>query len=140
MHARFFGGDLTSFDEVGHERVVARDLLQVSFVQKVGARIAHLRDEQAFAFEHGCGERGAHAVASDALAGGLHHVVVGCFDRSGEPFGIEMAWREFGKRIHGDLGSDLAAHAIRYGEEWRNDDKAVFIVIAHVANVRAASE
>ena len=55
-----------------------------------------------------------------------------------------MAWREFGKRIHGDLGSDLAcfmtAHAIRYGEEWRNDDKAVFIVIAHVANVRAASE
>ena len=83
------------------------------------ARIAYLRDEQALAFEHGSGERGAHAVAPDALAGGLHHVVVGCFNRSGESFGIEMAGCEFGKRIHGDLGSDLAcfmtAHAICYG-------------------------
>lgn len=124
--------------------MVARDLLQVAFVQEVGTRIAHLSDKQAFAFEHGCGERGAHAVASDALARGLHHVVVGSFDRSGEPFGIQVARREFGKRIHGDLGSDLAcfmtAHAICYGKERRNDDEAIFVVIAHVANVRAASE
>lgn len=53
VHACFFGGDLASFDEVSHERMVARDLLQVAFVQEVGTRIAHLRDEQAFAFEHG---------------------------------------------------------------------------------------
>ena len=113
-------------------------------MQKVGARIAYLRDEQALAFEHGSGERGAHAVAPDALAGGLHHVVVGCFNRSSESFGIEMAGCEFGKRIHGDLGSDLAcfmtAHAICYGKKWRNDDETVFVVIAHVANVCAASE
>ena len=27
VYARFFGGNLTSFDEVSHERVVTRDLL-----------------------------------------------------------------------------------------------------------------
>ena len=67
MDARLLGRELAGFDEVGHERVVARELLEAPLVEQVGARVAHLGDDEPLTFEHGGGAGGAHALATAAL-------------------------------------------------------------------------
>lgn len=61
MESRLGLRQTTLLDEVRHERVVARDALELAIVQQVRARVAHLRDGCLVLEDEGGGECRAHA-------------------------------------------------------------------------------
>ena len=116
MDARLFGGELPGFDKVGHERVVARELLDLSLVEQICSRVAYLRDDEALAFEHRGGAGGAHALATAPFMRRLQDRVVRGLDGAPELVRIGMLRRPLGDDVDGDFGCNLAcgvaAHAV----------------------------
>ena len=139
MHARFFHGDLAAFDQVGHERMVARDALQAAFVQKVGARIAHLGHYEAFARKHGAGHGGSHALAADAFGRRADHSVVRRHHGARQIVAVGRLGRVGDERLDGDFAGHfacgVAAHAVGHRIQRRIDGKAVFVMVAHQTDV-----
>ena len=137
-------GKLAGLYHVGHKAVVAGKLLKASLVQQVGARIAHLGDYQALAFQDGGGKRGAHALAADALAGRLDNLEVRGNHGAGQRIAIGAGGCQLGQGVDGHLGGNLAcfvaAHSVGNGEQRRGNHQAVLVVLAHMAYFRAASE
>ena len=144
MDARLFRGNLAGFDEIGHERVVARELLDLPFVEQVRSRVAHLRDDEALAFEHGAGAGGAHALATAPLVRRLQDRVVRGLDSAPELVRVGVLRRPLGDDVDGDLGCDLArgvaAHAVCHHEQRRRHDERVLVVVAHAADVGSTAE
>lgn len=144
MCPRLFRGELARFDHVGHEAVIARELLQGALVQQVGTRIPYLGDNQALAFEHGSRHRRAHALAAASFARRLDDGAIRILDCAGELLAVRMLRSAFGQHVDGDFGCHLAgrmaAHAVGDDEQRRCDDKAVLIVIAQAADVGSAAE
>ena len=144
MDARLFGGNLAGFDKVGHERVVARDLLDLSLVEQICSRVAYLRDDEALAFEHRGGAGGAHALATAPFMRRLQDRVVRGLDGAPELVRIGMLWRPLGDDVDGDFGCNLAcgvaAHAVCHHEQRRRHDERVLVVVAHAADVGSAAE
>ena len=138
---RFFRRDLARFDKQRHKRVVARDLLQVALVQKVGARVAHLRNKQALSLDHSGGERAAHAFGAMAVFHGAHDGVVGGDHGVGQGVGVQRCGRLLFKHGYGNLRCHFAgfvsAHAIGHGVQRRRCHVVIFVVIAHAAHVGA---
>ena len=144
MDARLFGSNLAGFDKVGHERVVARELLDLSLVEQICSRVAYLRDDEALAFEHRGGAGGAHALATAPFMRRLQDRVVRGLDSAPELVRIGMLRRPLGDDVDGDFGCNLAcgvaAHAVCHHEQrWRHDER-VLVVVAHAADVGSAAE
>ena len=103
VDARLLGGDLPRLDQVGHEAVVAGQLLQVPPMEKVGARVADLGDDEPLPFEHGGGARGSHALAAAAFVGGFQDGVVGGLHGASERFGVGVLGCAVGQDADGDF-------------------------------------
>ena len=144
MRARLFGRELPGLDHVGHQAVVARELLELALVQQVRARVAYLGDDQSLAFQHGRGHGGSHALAAAPFARCLDDGAVRLLDGAAERFPVRMFGGKFGQHAHGYLGRHfacgVAAHAVGDGEQGRRDHEAVLVVIAKAADVGAAAE
>ena len=139
MVAGFFLGDAALLDEVCHERVVARDLLERPVVQQVGARIAHLGDDYLVIEDEGCGHGRAHARAAAAVFGAFEHGGVCLPDGFCERVGVGRMRGELAHRLDGDGACHLAclvpAHAVGDHEQRGRDEHAVLVMLAHVADV-----
>ena len=61
MVLRGLGRDLAAPLELGDQRVVARELLELTLPHAVGAAVAHVRQAHLVAVDLGERERGAHA-------------------------------------------------------------------------------
>ena len=113
-------------------------------MEKVCARIAHLGDDQALTFQDGCGKRGAHALAANALRGRLDDVEVRGNHGTRQRVGVGVVGSQLSDGVDGDFRGNLAgfvaAHTVGDGEQRRYGNQAVFVVLAHMANFRAASE
>ena len=143
-HARLFGRELPGLDHVGHQAVVARELLELALVQQVGPRVAHLGDDEPFALQHGSGHGGAHALAAPPLVGSDDDGAVRLLHGASQRLGVGMRGRALGQHVHGDFRSHLAgcvpAHAVGDGEQGGCHHEAVLVVVAQAADVRAAPE
>ncbi len=144
MVARFLGRELAGLDHVSHQAVIARELLELALVQQIGARVADLRDEQAFPFEHAGGHGGSHALAPASVAAGADDLAVRFLDGGLQSLPVGVLGRHFGQDVHGDFRCHLArgvtAHAVGDGEQRRAHHQAVLVVVAHAADVGSAAE
>ena len=124
--------------------MVAGELLQLPFVKQIGARVAHLGDDERLLLKHGGGAGAAHALAADAFAGGAHDGAVRFFHGVAERRGIGVCRGRSPDDVHGDFGRHLpggvAAHAVGHHVQRRRDGQAVLVVVAHAADVGAAAE
>ena len=145
VRARLLGRQLAGLDHVGHQAVVARQLLQLPLVEQVGARVAHLGDDQPLAFQHRrrctwcpC-PRGPRPRARPAARRGSRPPRPRPARSRRDGQGARL-----GQHVHGDFGRHLAggvpAHAVGHGEQRRRHHQAVLVVVAHAAHVRAAAE
>ena len=141
VDAGLFLGDAALVDEVCHQRVVARDALQGALVQQVGARVAHLRDDELVVEDLRSGHGGAHARAPHALGRGADDGDVGRAHGVGQALPVRGAGGLLQQGVDGYLAGDLsrlvAAHAVCYHEQRGRGDEAVLVVLAHAAHVRA---
>ena len=144
MVSRFFGGELPRFDHIGHEAVVARELLELSLMEQICARIAHLGEHETFAFEYGGRHGAAHALPPDTVFHAADDGAVRFRHGKAERFAIGAVGGVFRQGINCDFRSDLAcgvaSHAVGDGEQGRCDDEAVLVVVAHAPDVGAAAE
>ena len=120
------------------------ELLELSIMQKVCARIANLGDDQALAFQDGSGAGCAHASAAASVFGGCDDFQVRRFYRASQGLGIRrfgsLVCQDGGRDLRGDFACGVTAHAVRHSEQRGRDDQTVLIVVAHAADVGAASE
>ena len=144
VRARFFGRELPGFDHVGHEAVVAGELLKLSLVQQVGARVSHLGNHQTLALEHGGGHGGAHALTAASFVGCLDDGAVCVLHGAAELRPVGMGGGLLGQHAHGNLGSHFArgvpAHAVGDGVQGRRDHEAVLVVVTQASDVGATAE
>ncbi len=144
MGARLFGGELAGLYHVGHEAVVAGELLQLSLMQQVGARIAHLSYNKTLAFQYGGGAGCSHSLATASFVHSPQHGQVGGSHGISQRVCIRVAGRLFGNGVHGNFGSHLSsgvsAHAICHNEQGGRYHQAVFVVVANAAHVGSAAE
>ena len=126
MVARLFGRELAGFDHVGHQTVVARELLEFPLVKQVGARVADLRDKQALVLEHAGGHGGAHAVAAATVVRSADDFAIRLFDGVLEHGSVKIFRGEFRQHVHGDFRCHfarcVATHAVGDGEQRRRDN------------------
>lgn len=116
MRARFFGGQLAGFDHVGHQAVVARELLELALVQQVRARVAYLGDDQSLAFQHAAVMVVPMPWRPRPSQRCLDDGAVRLLDGAAERFPVRMFGGKFGQHAHGYLGRHfacgVAAHAV----------------------------
>ena len=138
------GGDAARFHQVGNQAVIARNLLQMAFVQQIGARVAHLRNDQALAFQHGGRAGGSHAFAPFAFASSANDGQVRLLYGLPECGGIGMLGRAAGNGVDGNLRGNLASgvttHAIAHYVERRRNGEGILVVVADAADVGSASK
>ena len=124
--------------------MVACNLLQPSLVEKVGARIAHLRNDKPLAFEHGCRHSASHTLAPAVVLGSSYYFEVGLYDGIPQGLTVCLVGTESLERIDGHLRGDfsrgMSAHSICYGEEGRRYKQTVFVILAYLPYVGSASE
>ena len=137
------GGDLAGALELGHERVVSGELLELAVAEAVGAAVAHMAEADVVADHLYRGQRRAHPSVGlvrhreviDAAIGLAHHASELDLGRLG---GIEVA----PERLRGHRGGHLAglgpAHAVGDREERRLQDQRVLVGAALAPDVGAA--
>ena len=144
VESRLGLGDLARFDKVGHQAMIARELLDAPVVQKIGTRVAHLGDHHALARHLGGRHGGAHAFAANALTRGFDDVEVGRFHGADHALRVLDGIGQVLHRADGHLGSNLArlmaAHAVAHDEQGRSNKKAILVVLADQAHVGARAE
>ena len=113
-------------------------------MEQVRSRVAHLRDDEALAFEHGTGAGGAHALAAASFVRRLQDRVVRGLDGAPELVRVGMLRRPLGDDVDGDFGCNLAcgvaAHAVCHYEQRRRHDERVLVVVAHAADVGSTAK
>ena len=123
MHASLFFGDFARFNHIGHERVVARDALEVAAMQQVGTRIADLRHHEANPVEHGGGHGSSHTLLAAPVDCGANDRAVRFDHGARERIAVGGVGCVFDKRLDSDFAGDLtcrmAAHAVGDGEYGR---------------------
>ena len=117
-----FRGDAARFYHVGHEAVIAGNLLKASVMQQVGAGVAYMGDGDTALLYDGSGHSGAHALEA-RLAGFFDDRHVGVDDCLAKVLYVCAGGSELLQSLDGGFGSDIAcrmtAHAVSYGEERR---------------------
>ena len=144
MNAGLGLSNLPGLNKVGHKRVVAGELLHLPLMQKVGARVAHLGDDELVLLQHSGGAGAAHAGAADALAGGADDGEVRLFHGLSQSRGIGVRRRAVADDVHGDFGCyfprGVAAHAVAHHVQRRGNGQRVLVVLAYAADVGATAE
>ncbi len=77
----FLFGELTRFDELVHQGLVARELHELTLPQQVPARVADLREEEMAVDQRGRRHRRAHAAARPVDLRLLEDAETGRLDR-----------------------------------------------------------
>ena len=135
--------DLAAALQLGHQRVIARELLELAVAQAVGAAVAHVREAHLVAVDLGQRERGAHSAARlvrhrevvDAPVGLAHDVRQLRLRRLTRLGGALHGLHGHGRR---HLTGLCPTHPVRHGEQRRIDDERILVGAALAADVRAA--
>ena len=133
-------GDLPRPLQLGHQRVVAGELLELAVAQQVAAAVADVAEAHAVGADQRGGQRGAHAPARLL---GLREVVDPPVGGLGDLAQLALGLR--GRAVHlvegldGYLRGDLAglgpAHAVGHREHGRCLDERVLVGLALAAHV-----
>ena len=144
MNAGLGLGDLAGFNKIGHQGMVAGELLHLPLVQKVGPRVTHLGDDELVLLQHGGGAGAAHAGAADALASGADDGEVSLFHGLSQSRGIGVRRRAVADDVHGDFRGHfprgVASHTVAHHVQRRGNGQRVLVVLAHAADVGATAE
>ena len=147
VHLGLLRRELAAADELGHERVVVGELLELAVAQQVRARVADVPDrDEVVAADERDGHRRAHPGDGRVVRGPVVDAAVRLADQAPDELlglgrGDRLALRERAReRGRGDRRGDLAglraAHPVRDGEEGRLADERVLVAAPLAAGVR----
>ena len=119
--------------ELGDERVVVGELLEVSVAEPVGTRVSDVADRHAAVVHDRHGHRRAHPRRGRVLVGACEHAAVGLLDQLdhlllGRALGDAVVLERRGGQARGDLSGARAAHSVRDREQRRPLDVRVLVV------------
>mmetsp|Transcript_6335 Transcript_6335/g.25739 ORF Transcript_6335/g.25739 Transcript_6335/m.25739 type:complete len:346 (+) Transcript_6335:1247-2284(+) len=153
----FLDGQQAGVDLFLQQRVIAGDLRQPPRTQPVGARVAHVAEQQALGAEHAEHQGRAHAGVARVGVGGVEDRAVGVVDADlhrtldlagtrlaagvVEP-AAEFAADEAGQHLAGHLAGVVAPHAVgEHGQVGSLVERhGIFVVVARAAHVGRAEE
>ncbi len=147
---------------LGHQRMVAGELLQRTAAQQIRAAVSHVRDAQPRALDPGRGQRRAHAVLVRVFVRRLENFLVGQVRRAGKTLGLVAPVRlllavqrdsrvllpidaVLHHRLHRQRARDFAVgfstHAVREHEQVqrRHNAEVVLVVGAHAPHIGHAA-
>jgi hypothetical protein len=135
--------DLPAALELGDQRVVARQLLELSVAQPVGAAVADVPEADLVPGDLGRGDRRAHAAVGVVRNGEVVDAPVGLAQdarqlRLGRLAGVALPLERVGRHRRGDLPSARTAHPVGDREEGRVEHKGVLVDAALAPHVGPA--
>ena len=137
---RLLGRELAAADELGDQRVVLGQLLELPFADQVGARVADVADRDAAVLDERDRHRRAHPRGGGVLRLPLVDAAVGLLDQvvdpllaAGELGGLVAQGRR--REARGELARLGAAHPVGDREQRRLADVGVLVVPAPPAGV-----
>ena len=139
MRPGLLGGELAAALELGRERVVVGELLDLPVADAVGARVADVADRDEVVLDERDRDRGAHPRGGHILQRLLPDAAVRLADQRLDVLraggGLDVLPQRGGGDARGDLARLVAAHPVGDREERRLADVGVLVAAALVARV-----
>jgi hypothetical protein len=139
------GRELAAANELGHQRVVLRELLEPLVADQVRPRVADVADRDPAVFHERDRHRRAHPGGGRILRLALVDPPVGLLDQLVDPllpaFPVQGVVPECrGSKARGELTGLRAAHPVGDREQGRLADIGVFVVTAPAAGIGDAGD
>ena len=142
------GAELALPDQVLHQAVVLGEPAQFPLLEQVGARVAHVDDDEALLPVHlhqrHRGQRRPHPPEVGVVLGSIPDGRVGPAGGFDQPVRAPVLLERLAERPDGrerrHLSAPVAAHAVGHREEGLGDDEVVLVVAAHATGVGRRAE